>query len=229
MRVAVAIPCFNEAPTIAKVINDFREALPEAEILVFDNNSTDGSRDLARQAGAQVIVETRRGKGNVVRSVFNQVEADFCVLVDGDDTYVADDVHALLEPLVEERADMVVGNRLENLSGMALTDFRRLGNLFFLGLVNLLTRRSFRDILCGFRVMNRRFLKTVPLKSRGFEIETELTLRAVAREMTIREVPIGYRERPRGSHSKLSPFSDGCRILMTIAKLLIEERVPFRW
>jgi glycosyltransferase involved in cell wall biosynthesis len=222
--VVVAIPCYNEERTISKVVGDFVRVLPGAEILVMDNASTDGSADLARRAGARVGSERRRGKGHVVRSIFDEVDADICVLVDGDDTYPTEDVHALLEPLIRGDADMVVGNRLESTPRGALSPFRRLGNLLFLGLVNLVTRQSFEDILCGFRAMNRKFFKTVTPTSGGFEIETELTLRGVRSGMRIREVPIGYRARPEGSYSKLSPLKDGCRILAMIARVLVERK-----
>jgi glycosyltransferase involved in cell wall biosynthesis len=224
LRVTIAIPCYNEERTIAKVVSDFARALPGAEIVVFDNGSTDGSAELARQAGARVYPVARRGKGNVVQEVFAHVTTDICVLVDGDDTYPAEDVHALLKPLMDGAADMTVGNRLASAPRSALARTRHLGNLMFLGLVNILTRQSFQDILCGFRAMNRKFLDTVELTSAGFEIETELTLRAVGCGMRIREVPIGYRARPEGSYSKLHPFKDGCRILFLITRVLLSSR-----
>jgi glycosyltransferase involved in cell wall biosynthesis len=222
--VTVAIPCYNEERTIGKVVSDFRRALPDAEIGVFDNGSTDGSVEQARSAGARVFPVPRRGKGNVVQDIFSKTAADICVLVDGDDTYPAEDVHSLLKPLVDGEADMAVGNRLAKAPGSALARTRHLGNLMFLGLVNLLTRQSFHDILCGFRAVNRTFLEAVEPTSGGFEIETELTLRAVREGMRIREVPIGYRSRPEGSYSKLHPFKDGIRILIVIAKVLLQGR-----
>ena len=219
--VAVAIPCYNEATTIAKIVRDFRRVLPQGEICVFDNASTDETAERAREAGARVVAEPRRGKGFVVQRVFEIVDADICVLVDGDDTYLAEDLDTLLAPILAGEADMVVGNRLANASAEALTGFRRFGNRFFIGLVNLLTRTTLHDVLCGYRAMNRRFRKAVQLQSSGFEIETELTLRAVREGMAIREVPIGYRERPTGSYSKLSPVKDGLRILWVITAQLI--------
>lgn len=225
MRVAVAIPCFDEAPTIEKVVSGFRDSLPDADIIVFDNGSTDGSAELARKAGARVCLERRRGKGYVIRRIFESVDADICVLVDGDGTYLVEDVHALLKPLVDGEADMVVGNRLARASRDALADFRRCGNLIFLGLMNRLTRQSFQDVLSGYRAVNRKFLNTVSLRSKGFEIETELTLRAAKSGLVIRQVPIRYCERPPGSHSKLSPIRDGFRILMMIGRIFVLERV----
>ncbi len=224
MRVTIAIPCYNEAPTLAKVVRDFRAALPDAEIVVFDNASTDESAEIARQTGVEVVREKRRGKGYVMQSIFEKVDADICVIVDGDDTYFAEDVHALLEPVIEDKADMVVGNRLKEASWTALTDLRRFGNHLIIWITNLIFRTKFKDVLSGFRVMNRNFLRTVPLISGGFETETELTLQALEKGMVIQELPIRYQERPAGSYSKLSPFADGYRILITIAMLLRNHR-----
>jgi glycosyltransferase involved in cell wall biosynthesis len=223
-RVTVAIPCYNEGPTIAKVVSDFRARLPEAEIVVFDNGSTDGSADQARAAGARVVKEKRRGKGHVMQSILETVEGDACVIVDGDDTYYAEDVHALLAPVVEDRADLVVGDRLGQADSKALSDLHRFGNRVILGMINLVFRTSFRDVLSGYRVVNRNFIRTVPLITGGFETETELTLQALEKGMVIEEVPIRYRARPEGSHSKLSPFADGYRILITMAVLLRNHR-----
>lgn len=168
--------------------------------------------------------EERRGKGFVVQRIFDTVDADICVLVDGDDTYYAGDVHALLAPLISGDADMVVGNRLAHGHTEALTSVRHFGNRFFIGLLNILTRTRLRDVLCGYRAMNRRFRQTVQPRSSGFEIETELTLRAVREGMTVSEVPISYRERPGGSYSKLNPLRDGARILWFIGSLLLGFR-----
>ena len=194
-RIAVAIPCYNEAPTIAKVVRDFRAALPQAEILVFDNGSRDTSAEEARGAGAEVVREKRRGKGYVVQSIFDKVDADICVVVDGDDTYYAEDVHHLMKPILQDEADMVVGNRLHHATGDALDDLRRFGNHLILWIINLVFRTSYQDVLSGFRVMNRQFLRSVPLITSGFEIETELTLQALEKGMVIRELPIRYRGR----------------------------------
>ena len=209
---------------MGKVVEDFRRELPDAEIVVFDNASTDATGDEAVAAGARVVLEKRRGKGYVMQSILETVDADVFVVVDGDDTYFAEDVHALLEPVVCDRADMVVGNRLKDASGRALNDLRRFGNHLIIGIMNFVFRTSFEDILSGYRVMNRNFLRSVPLITGGFETETELTLQALGKGMVIEEIPIRYRERPSGSFSKLSPFGDGYRILITIAMLLRNHR-----
>jgi glycosyltransferase involved in cell wall biosynthesis len=224
LRVAVAIPCYNEAPTIAKVISDFRIRLPEAEIIVFDNDSTDASAEKAVAAGARVVREKRRGKGHVMQAILETVEADACVIVDGDDTYFAEDVDALLAPVLEDRADLVVGDRLGQADAKALSDLHRFGNRIILAMINLVFRASFRDVLSGYRVVNRNLRRTVPLITGGFETETELTLQALEKGMVILEVPIRYRARPDGSLSKLSPFADGYRILITMAVLLRNHR-----
>ena len=224
MGVTVAIPCLNEATTIAKVVNDYRSQLPDADIVVFDNASTDGTAEKAREAGAAVIREKRRGKGYVMQSIFEKIDSDICIIVDGDDTYFAEDVHTLLAPVAGDEADLVVGNRLRDTSLTALTDLRRFGNHVIVWIANLVFRTSFKDLLSGFRVVNRNFMRTVPLITGGFETETELTLQALEKGMVIQEVPIRYRERPKGSHSKLSPFADGYRIVITIAMLLRNHR-----
>ena len=224
MRVTVAIPCYNEATTIAKVVSDFRRELPEAEVLVCDNHSTDGSGERAREAGARVIREKRRGKGFAMQAILEAVETEACVIVDGDDTYLAEDVHQLLEPVAADRADMVVGDRLRQATSEALTDLHRFGNRAILAIINTVFRTSFRDVLSGYRVLNRNLMRSVPLITGGFETETELTLQALEKGMVIEEIPVRYRPRPSGSYSKLSPFADGYRILITMAVLLRNHR-----
>jgi glycosyltransferase involved in cell wall biosynthesis len=227
LHVTVAVPCFNEAPTIAKVVGDFSRELPDAEILVFDNASTDDTAARAEKAGARVVREKRPGKGYVMQSIFEKVRSDVVVIVDGDDTYFAEDVHELLKPILEDRADMVVGNRLKDASDRALNDLRRFGNHLIIRIMNAVFRTTFRDVLSGYRVLNRNFMEAVPLITGGFETETELTLQGLEKGMVIEEIPIRYRERPSGSYSKLSPFADGYRILITIAMLLRNHRPLF--
>jgi glycosyltransferase involved in cell wall biosynthesis len=218
MKVAVLIPCYNEELTIEKVVRDFRRELPDADIFVYDNNSTDATADIAARAGAVVRRETRQGKGNVVRRMFREVEADIYVLVDGDDTYPAEAVHRLLEPIRQRAADMVIGDRLSNgsYSQQNKRPFHDLGNRLVRGLINRLFDTDLRDIMTGYRVMTRRFVKNFPISSEGFEIETEMTLHALDKRYTIVEIPIDYRDRPEGSFSKLNTFSDGWRVLRTI-------------
>ena len=224
MRTTVAIPCYNEATTIAKVVSDFRKELPEAEILVVDNASSDDSGARAARAGARVVREKRRGKGYVMQTILETVDADICVIVDGDDTYFAEDVHQLLLPVTSDQADMVVGDRLKEASSVALNDLHRFGNRAILAIINMAFRTDFQDVLSGYRVMNRKFMNAVPLIAGGFETETELTLQALEKGMVILEMPIRYRARPVGSVSKLSPFADGYRILITMAVLLRNHR-----
>jgi len=224
LRTTVAIPCYNEATTIAKVVSDFRKELPEAEILVVDNASSDDSGARAAAAGARVVREKRRGKGYVMQTILETVDADVCVIVDGDDTYFAEDVHQLLLPVTSDQADMVVGDRLKEASSVALNDLHRFGNRAILAIINMAFRTDFQDVLSGYRVMNRKFMNAVPLIAGGFETETELTLQALEKGMVIREMPIRYRARPVGSVSKLSPFADGYRILITMAVLLRNHR-----
>jgi glycosyltransferase involved in cell wall biosynthesis len=224
VRVTVAIPCYNEAPTIAKVVSDFRAQLPEADILVVDNASTDDSGARAAQAGARVVREKRRGKGYVMQTILQTVDADVCVVVDGDDTYFAEDVHTLMAPVTSDQADMVVGDRLKEASSAALNDLHRFGNRAILAIINMAFRTDFQDVLSGYRVMNRNFMSSVPLITGGFETETELTLQGLEKGMVILEMPTRYRARPEGSVSKLSPLADGYRILITMAVLLRNHR-----
>lgn len=227
MRVSVAIPCYNEAPTIGKVVRDFRTKLPEAQILVCDNDSTDSSAADAERAGAKVIREDRRGKGFAIQALLGSVEGDVCVLVDGDDTYFAEDVHALLAPVVAGRADMVVGNRLQDAPSDSLTELRRLGNRLIPWAINRAFETRFTDVLSGYRALSRNFLESVPLASRGFEIETELALGALEGNMRIEEVPVRYQARPPGSVSKLKPLVDGCRILKALVVRLRRHRPSY--
>jgi len=226
-QIAVAIPCYNEAITIEQVVRDFRAQLPDATIHVFDNNSTDESAQIARNAGAVVHKIRKQGKGHVLQAIFAAIEADALVLVDGDDTYLAKDVHRLLKPVLEEDVDMVVGDRLSSASDESMRKHRHLGNKLIVASINLMFGTKYRDILSGYRVFNRRFVKTVPLLTPGFETETEMTLQALEEGMVIIELPISYRSRPAESHSKLNALRDGYRIMMTAA-ILLRDHYPLR-
>ncbi|HML06816.1 MAG TPA: glycosyltransferase family 2 protein [Xanthobacteraceae bacterium] len=217
-HVAVLVPCYNEEHAIAKVVADFRAALPEAVVYVYDNNSTDGTVEAARGAGAVVRRETYQGKGHVVRRMFNDVEADVYVLVDGDATYHAPSAPAMIAKLIGERLDMVVATRIER-EEAAYRAGHRTGNRLLTGFVTHMFGRAFTDILSGYRVFSRRFVKSFPILSGGFEIETELTVHALELELPVGEVATPYYSRPSGSASKLSTWSDGFRILWTVFKL----------
>lgn len=218
-RVAVLIPCYNEELTVADVVAQFRAELPGAAVYVFDNNSTDRTADEARRAGAVVREERRQGKGFVVQAMFREVDADFYVMVDGDGTYPPESVHALLAPVVEGSADMAVGSRLHSASQSEFRHVNRWGNRLVLAVLNSIFRVRLTDILSGYRAFNRRFVKSLPLFGGGFEIETELTIKAVERGYRITEVPVGLSHRPAGSHSKIRVVRDGLLILNTILAL----------
>ena len=222
-RIAVLVPCFNEEVAIAKVVGDFRAALPEATIYVYDNNSTDRTVEVARRAGAVVGRETHQGKGNVVRRMFADVDADVIVLVDGDATYDAASARALIARLLEDRLDMVVAARVHR-DEAAYRTGHRLGNRLFSTAVDWVFNATFTDILSGYRVFSRRFVKSFPVLSRGFEIEIELTVHALELELPTAEIATPYFARPAGSASKLSTWRDGFRILSTILNLHRTER-----
>jgi glycosyltransferase involved in cell wall biosynthesis len=221
--VAVLVPCFNEERAIAKVVADFRAALPDAKIYVYDNNSTDGTVAAAERAGAVVRRENHQGKGYVVRRMFNDIEADIYVLVDGDATYDAPSAPAMIAKLVGDRLDMVVGGRVDR-EAAAYRPGHRAGNAMLTGFITHIFGRAFTDILSGYRVFSRRFVKSFPILSGGFEIETELTVHALELELPVGEVPTPYFSRPVGSASKLSTWHDGFRILWTVLKLYRAER-----
>ena len=223
LDVAVLVPCFNEAVAIGKVVADFRAALPTATVYVYDNNSTDDTAAVAAAAGAEVRRETRRGKGNVVRRMFQDIEADAYVMVDGDDTYDARLAPELVARLFDDNLDMVVGKRIET-HDAAYRAGHRLGNRLLTGLVRWLFAARIDDMLSGYRVFSRRFVKSFPSFSREFEIETELTVHAMQMRMPIAELDTPYKERPPGSTSKLRTFRDGWRILLTITNLMRNER-----
>lgn len=217
-KIAVLIPCYNEELTIAKVISDFKNELPEADIYVYDNNSSDNTSKIAREYGAIVKKEYRQGKGNVVRSMFRDIDAEIYIMADGDDTYPAQFLHSLIEPVMRGEADMVLGDRHSN--GTYKDENKRplhnFGNNLVRNLINKLFHAKLKDIMSGYRVFNKRFVKTMPINSNGFEIETEMTLHALDKKFLIHEIPIEYRDRPEGSFSKLNTVSDGMRVLKTI-------------
>ena len=218
-KIVVLIPCLNEEKTIAKVVRDFKNELPQAEIIVFDNNSIDRTEQEARAAGATVESEKRRGKGFVVQSMFQRVEADVFVLVDGDDTYPAEMVHDLISHILKDEADMTVGSRISSGSKSQFHPLNRLGNKFYQYMINTIFRTRLSDILSGYRCMNRRFVKGIPIFVTGFEVETELTIKALERGYRITEIPIDLRSRHEGSASKIRIFRDGFKILWTILAL----------
>jgi hypothetical protein len=221
--IAVLIPCYNEGASIGQVVRDFRAALPNAEVFVFDNNSTDGTAEAALNAGAHVFREPRQGKGFVVRRMFADVDADIYVLVDGDATYDAPSVRAMIAKLVGDSLDMVVGSRRHQYES-AYRRGHRLGNRLFTGFVAAVFGSAFTDILSGYRVLSRRFVKSFPLMSRGFEIEMELTIHALELDLPVAEIEAPYYVRQEGSVSKLSTWADGARILRTMMSLYRAER-----
>ena len=225
MKIAVLIPCYNEELTVQKVVGDFKAELPDADIYVYDNNSKDKTAELATQAGAIVRKETMQGKGNVVRTMFREIDADCYVMVDGDDTYPADEIHDLIKE-VENGADMVIGDRLSN--GTYYSEnkrgFHNLGNNLVRGLINNIFKNNIQDIMTGYRAFSKRFVKTVAIMSPGFEIETELTISALVYRYHIANVPITYRDRPEGSSSKLSTFKDGFKVLIKLFDLWKDYR-----
>lgn len=225
-KIAVLIPCYNEEKTIGKVVDDFKKALPEANIFVYDNNSTDKSCEIAKEKGAIIRNELRQGKGYVVRRMFIDIDADIYIMVDGDDTYPAEEVRKLMKPIEDGVADMVVGDRLQNLEEGEMKSLNLFGNKMIRSFLNMLFRANLKDILSGYRVFNKEFVRNVPIRSEGFEIETEITLKALERDMRIFEVPTSFQDRPDGSHSKINHVSDGIRILRTMLRILRDYR-PF--
>ncbi len=218
--IAVLLPCYNESLTIAKVIEDFRRELPTAAIYVYDNNSSDDSAVLAKNAGAIVRHVRQQGKGYVVRRMFREIDADIYVMVDSDDTYPADEVHKLIAPVAEKLADMVNGDRL---SSTYMTENKRpghnFGNVLVCSLIKLLWKTRVNDVMTGYRAFSRLFVKTCPVLSNGFEIETEMTIHTIDKRLSLMEIPIQYRDRPSGSFSKLNTVQDGLRVLKTIFRL----------
>lgn len=221
--VAVLVPCYNEEVAIGRVVRDFRQALPAAQVHVYDNNSKDGTKAVAEAAGAVVGQEPLQGKGHVVRRMFADIDADVYVLVDGDDTYDAASAPRLVDALLRERLDMINVARVES-SVESYRAGHRFGNWFLTSVVSWVFGRRFNDMLSGYRVFSRRFVKSFPAHSKGFEIETELTVHALELNLPTREIAAPYKERPEGSTSKLRTFRDGWRILLMITRLLKNEK-----
>ena len=224
-KIAVLIPCYNESKTIEKVIKDYKIALPEADIYVYDNNSTDGTDEIARNAGAIVRYETKQGKGNVIRSMFREIEADCYLMIDGDDTYPAEDAKKMCDYVLNENVDMVIGDRL---SSTYFTEnkrpFHNFGNRIVRWSINTIFRSKINDIMTGYRAFSYQFVKTYPVLSKGFEIETEMTIHAIDKNFTLKEIPVQYRDRPEGSVSKLNTYKDGAKVIKTIATLFKEYK-----
>ena len=224
-KIAVLVPCYNEEAAIYKVVSDFKRQLPEADIYVYDNNSSDNTVAEATRAGAIVRHEFRQGKGNVIRSMFRQIEADCYVMVDGDDTYPAEDASMLIDMVLKQGADMAIGDRLSSTYFVEnKRPFHNVGNRLVRFLINWLFQSNVRDIMTGYRVFSRHFVKNFPVLSKQFELETEMTIYALSRNFAIKEAPIGYRDRPEGGVSKLNTFRDGFKVIMTIFRLFRDNK-----
>ncbi|MBQ3443701.1 MAG: glycosyltransferase [Selenomonadaceae bacterium] len=221
-KIAVLIPCYNESQTIAKVVRDYRQALPEATIYVYDNNSSDGTDEIARAAGAVVRYERRQGKGNVIRTMFREIEADCYLIIDGDDTYPAENAREMCEVVLTGGADMVIGDRL---SSTYFTEnkrpFHNVGNVMVRRFINMFWRPKapILDVMTGYRAFSPLFVKSFPVISKGFEIETEMTIHALDKNLLLKTVTVNYRDRPAGSESKLNTYVDGAKVIMTIFNL----------
>ena len=219
-KIAVLIPCYNESLTIEKVVSDYKEALPEATIYVYDNNSSDHTDELDIKAGSKVVYEYRQGKGNVIRSMFRDIDAECYLMIDGDDTYPAENAREMVDLVLNKGVDMVIGDRL---SSTYFTEnkrpFHNMGNRIVRGLINHLFHSNVKDIMTGYRAFSRLFVKSFPVLSKGFEIETEMTIHALDKNFLLEEIPVTYRDRPEGSESKLNTVSDGMKVLKTIASL----------
>ncbi|MBR4643022.1 MAG: glycosyltransferase [Selenomonadaceae bacterium] len=221
-KIAVLIPCYNESQTIEKVVRDFKAALPEARIYVYDNNSSDGTDEISRRAGAIVRYETRQGKGNVIRTMFRDIDADCYLMIDGDDTYPAESARDMCDLILSGAADMVIGDRL---SSTYFTEnkrpFHNVGNVMVRKFINMFWRpkNPILDVMTGYRAFSLLFVKSFPVLSKGFEIETEMTIHALDKNFLLRSVPVNYRDRPAGSESKLNTYIDGAKVIMTIFNL----------
>ena len=219
-KIAILIPCYNESQTIAKVISDFKRELPMATIYVYDNNSTDQTGEIAKSCGAIVRKELQQGKGNVIRRMFREIDAKCYIMTDGDDTYPADEAKKLCEAVLERGADMVVGDRLSSsYFEENKRPFHNFGNSLVRGAINSMFKSDIRDIMTGYRAFSYQFVKSFPVLSKGFEIETEMSIHAIDKNMRVENVIIQYRDRPAGSESKLNTYSDGIKVIMTIVRL----------
>ena len=228
-KIAVLIPCYNEAKTVEKVVQDFKRVLPDATIYVYDNNSSDGTDKLAREAGATVCYENQQGKGNVVRRMFQEIDAECYIMTDGDDTYPAEFAPEMVEKVLNRKVDMVVGDRLSSTYFQEnKRPFHNFGNSLVRFCINHIFQSNIKDIMTGYRAFSYRFVKTFPVLSRGFEIETEMTIHAISMNMALDNVIIEYRDRPEGSESKLNTVSDGLKVLRTILNLFKNYR-PFEF
>lgn len=216
-KVAVLIPCYNESKTIKKVVEDFKRELPEATIYVYDNNSKDGTDKIAKEAGAIVKYETKQGKGNVIRTMFREIDAESYIMVDGDDTYPAESAKEMVKAVLEENVDMVIGDRL---SSTYFTEnkrpFHNIGNVTVRALINRIYKSDIRDVMTGLRAFSYKFVKTFPVMSKGFELETEMTIHCLDKNLKVKNVIIEYRDRPADSPSKLNTIPDGIRVIKTI-------------
>lgn len=219
-KIAVLIPCYNEAKTIEKVINDFKKELPEATIYVYDNNSKDGTDEIARKAGAVVRYERKQGKGNVIRTMFREIDAECYIMTDGDDTYPAEDARKMCDLVLNNNVDMVIGDRLSSTYFEEnKRPFHNIGNVTVRALINMIYKSKIRDVMTGYRAFSYRFVKTFPVLSKGFEIETEMTIHTLDKNLNWENVIIEYRDRPKGSFSKLNTYADGARVIKTIITL----------
>lgn len=224
-KIAVLIPCYNESKTIEKVVKDYKQALPDAEIYVYDNNSTDGTDEITKNAGAIVRYEIKQGKGNVVRTMFREIDADCYLLVDGDDTYPAESAREMCNYVLNEKVDMVIGDRLSSTYFKEnKRPFHNFGNKMVRKLIKIIFKKNINDIMTGYRAFSYNFVKTFPVLSKGFEIETEMSIHAIDKNFTLKEIPVQYRNRPEGSRSKLNTYRDGMRVLNTIATLFREYK-----
>ena len=224
-KIAILIPCFNEAKTIAKVIRDYKNVLPNTEIYVYDNNSTDATLKIAKKNGAIVRQEYKQGKGNVIRTMFKDINADCYLIVDGDDTYPCESAKQMCDLILEGKADMVIGDRLSSTYFQEnKRRFHNFGNILVRKLINIIFHANVRDIMTGYRAFSYEFVKTFPILSKGFEIETEMTIHALDKNFLIKEIPVNYRNRPKGSTSKLNTFSDGFKVIKMIARLFKEYK-----